>query len=75
MMRALSAAMHSRVSGVSDYLAEDELDGLRIAREIIEHLEPVEEKPGYRKAKPSIKSPLYNNEELLGIVPPDIKNL
>ena len=67
------AAMHSRVSGVSDYLAEDELDGLRIAREIIEHLEPVEEKPGYRKAKPSIKSPLYDNEELLGVVSPAIK--
>ena len=29
------AEMHSRVSGLSDYLAEDELDGIRIAREIV----------------------------------------
>src|SRR6185436_783585 len=34
------AEMHSRVSGLSDYLAEDELDGLRIAREIVSHLQP-----------------------------------
>ncbi len=30
------AAMHAGTSGVSDYLAADELDGIRIAREIIE---------------------------------------
>ena len=29
------AAMHSRVSGVSDYLAASERDGIRIAREIV----------------------------------------
>ena len=29
------AEMHSRVSGLSDYLAESELDGIRIAREIV----------------------------------------
>src|ERR1051326_1737102 len=29
------AEMHSRVSGLSDYLAEDELDAIRIAREIV----------------------------------------
>ena len=32
------AEMHSRTSGLSDYLAVDELDGLRIARGIVEHL-------------------------------------
>ena len=31
------AEMHSRVSGLSDYLAEDEFDGIRIAREIVAH--------------------------------------
>ena len=30
--------MHSNISGVSDYLAEDELDAFRIAREIIKYL-------------------------------------
>jgi geranyl-CoA carboxylase beta subunit len=29
------AEMHSAVSGVSDYLAEDDADGIRIAREIL----------------------------------------
>ena len=29
------AEMHSSISGVSDYLARDELDALRIAREIV----------------------------------------
>jgi len=32
------AQMHSSVSGVSDYLAEDELDAIRIAREIMEFI-------------------------------------
>src|SRR5436853_4047405 len=32
------AEMHSRVSGLSDYLAENELDGIRIAREIVSNL-------------------------------------
>ncbi|MBK7776548.1 MAG: acyl-CoA carboxylase subunit beta [Sandaracinaceae bacterium] len=33
------AEMHSRVSGVSDYLAEDELDAIRLGREIVAHLD------------------------------------
>jgi len=32
------AEMHSRISGVSDYLAEDEVDAIRIGREIMSHL-------------------------------------
>jgi acetyl-CoA carboxylase carboxyltransferase component len=67
------AAMHSRVSGVSDYLAEDELDAIRIAREVIESLEPVEEQGGYRLPKEDVAAPLFDEEELLGIVSPDIK--
>src|SRR4051812_36025615 len=33
------AEMHSRVSGVSDYLARDERDAIRIGREIVAHLD------------------------------------
>src|SRR5256885_9589697 len=40
------AEMHSRVSGLSDYLARDELDCIRIGREIVEHL-------GWRKLGPA----------------------
>jgi len=64
------AEMHSRMSGVSDYLAEDEVDAIRLAREIIAHLD-------WRKAavptpRP-VDEPLYDPDELLGIASPDIK--
>jgi len=62
------AEMHSKISGLSDYLAEDELDGLRIAREIVAHLEP---KPQPPRAK--TEEPLYPADELLGIASSDIR--
>ena len=31
------AKMHSEISGLSDYLAEDEMDALRICREVVSH--------------------------------------
>ncbi len=64
------AEMHSRVSGVSDYLAEDELDAIRIGREIMAQL-------NWRKLGPApadgAKPPLYDPEELLGIVSADVR--
>ena len=64
------AEMHSRISGVSDYLARDERDAIRIGREIVAHLD-------WRKgASPTprpIEAPKYAAEELLGIASPDIK--
>ncbi|MGE3543269.1 MAG: acyl-CoA carboxylase subunit beta [Kofleriaceae bacterium] len=64
------AEMHARVSGVSDYLARDEKDAIRIGREIVSHL-------GWRKAAAPLPRPIepprYNPDDLLGIVPPDIK--
>jgi len=64
------AEMHSRVSGVSDYLAEDELDGIRIAREIMEIVDV--SKPHYVPTE-KIEAPVYDAEEILGVVPPDPK--
>ncbi|MCL4113200.1 UNVERIFIED_CONTAM: hypothetical protein GTU68_002850 [Idotea baltica] len=64
------AAMHSRVSGVSDYLAEDEIDGIRIAREIVETIADAE--PQYIPSK-KIAEPVYSPEELLGVISPNIK--
>jgi len=64
------AEMHSRISGVSDYLARDERDAIRIGREIVAHL-------NWRKAGAAlpraIEPPRYAAEELLGIASPDIK--
>ncbi len=59
------AEMHSRVSGVADYMAQDEADALRIAREIMAYLGEV--KPNQNK----YKDPNYSAEEILGIVTAD----
>lgn len=60
------AEMHSRVSGVSDYLAEDELDGIRIAREIMSFIDVGQ--PHFIPTEP-IKSPLFDATELRGVIP------
>lgn len=64
------AEMHSRISGVSDYLAEDELDAIRIAREIMEFV--AVEKPHFTPTE-KIEAPLYAAAEILGVVPADPK--
>jgi acyl-CoA carboxylase subunit beta len=61
------AEMHSRVSGLSDYLAESELDGIRIAREIVSHFQMP--KPAVEIA--AVEEPLYSSDELLGIASAD----
>ena len=64
------ALMHSKVSGVSDYLAEDEHDCIRIGREIVANL-------GWRKLGPAPGGagdpPLHDPEELLGIASADVR--
>jgi len=61
------AEMHSRVSGLSDYLAESELDAIRIAREIVAHFN--RPKPAVETAP--VEEPLYPATELLGIASAD----
>ncbi|MEZ4474333.1 MAG: carboxyl transferase domain-containing protein [bacterium] len=64
------AAMHSRVSGVSDYLARDERDAIRIGREIMASLR-WQKQGGEAPWEPD--APLYDAEELLGIASPDVR--
>lgn len=64
------AEMHSKISGVSDYLAEDEFDGIRIAREIMEVVKPT--RPELIPEE-DIKEPLHSPEDLLGVIPSDPK--
>ncbi|MDG2072680.1 MAG: carboxyl transferase domain-containing protein [Pseudomonadales bacterium] len=63
------AEMHTQVSGLGDYLAEDEHDGIRICREVIGHLNWRKWGPG-----PTLPPdpPVYDQEELLGIVNKDL---
>ena len=65
------AKMHSETSGLSDYLAEDEMDALRICREIVSHLNW--EKKGLGPIKES-KSPKYDQDDLLGLISEDLKS-
>ena len=65
------AEMHARVSGLSDYLAEDELDALRIGRGIVGHLNWRKLGPGPRNPDP--RPPVLDPEELLGIASADVR--
>lgn len=63
------AEMHTAISGLGDYLAEDDRDAIRIAREILAQIDwPRESAPAQ-----SFKPPRYDAEELLGVMPPDQK--
>jgi geranyl-CoA carboxylase beta subunit len=65
------AEMHSEIAGTADYLAENDSDGIRIARDITAKI-------GWNKNNTipeTIKylEPLYNKNDLLGLVPVDPK--
>jgi acetyl-CoA carboxylase carboxyltransferase component len=64
------AEMHSRVSGLSDYLAENEMDAIRIARDIVGHLN--RPKPPVPNLRP-VKEPEYDPDDLLGIASADVR--
>jgi acetyl-CoA carboxylase carboxyltransferase component len=64
------AQMHSSISGVSDFLAENEDDAIKIARKIIE----INVNDNVQKTKNNINPPLYKKEDLLGIIPENLKN-
>ncbi|NOY91475.1 MAG: acyl-CoA carboxylase subunit beta [Deltaproteobacteria bacterium] len=64
------AEMHASVSGVADYLAEDELDALRLGREIVAHLEW---RKGYTPSPREVIEPAHDTDELLGIASADPK--
>ena len=65
------AEMHSEVAGTNDYLAENDADGIRIARDVTKKL-------GWNKNQPlradvAYQQPVYAAAELRGIVPEDAK--
>jgi acetyl-CoA carboxylase carboxyltransferase component len=62
------AEMHSRVSGLSDYLAETEHDALRMARGIAGRLR-ISKRTQFAPGPP----PLYDPDELLGIASADTR--
>ncbi|MEQ8690563.1 MAG: carboxyl transferase domain-containing protein [Pseudomonadales bacterium] len=64
------ADMHTRISGLGDYLAQDELDGIRLCREVVAHL-------NWRKLgpepDPTFDEPVHDPEDLLGLVSKDLR--
>ncbi len=64
------ADMHSRLSGLADYFAADEQDAIRLGREIVGRLNWHKLGP---PPKPDPARPLHDAEDLLGIVPTDLK--
>jgi acyl-CoA carboxylase subunit beta len=62
------ADMHTRVSGLGDFFAVDEVDAIRIGRDIVAHLNWRKLGPG--PTRPA-DEPLYDAEELLGIASGD----
>ncbi|MBM9463537.1 acyl-CoA carboxylase subunit beta [Aeromicrobium sp. YIM 150415] len=64
------AEMHARQSGLADYLAVDEYDAIRLGRQIMRRL-------NWRKQGPvpaaDYAEPVLDPEDLLGIVPTDLK--
>ncbi|WAL40642.1 acyl-CoA carboxylase subunit beta [Brevibacterium sp. BRM-1] len=63
------AQMHARTSGLADHFARDEQDALRIGRRIVARLNWAKAGPA---PGPSVE-PLFDAEELLGVVPGDLK--
>src|SRR5688500_8286625 len=64
------AEMHARTSGLADYLAVEERDAIRLGRQIFRRINW--SKKG-RAPAADYAEPLYAAEELLGIIPTDLK--
>ena len=64
------ADLHTSVSGTCDYAADSEEHAIEIGREIISSWEQTQK---FKLPKEPIEEPYYNSDELLGIIPSDIK--
>ncbi len=62
------AEMHYHISGLAEYMAEDDADGIRIAREVMAKLNY-----GGFARDTNFAPPRYSADELLGVVPVDYR--
>jgi acetyl-CoA carboxylase carboxyltransferase component len=65
------AEMHAGRSGLADFLAEDERDGVRLARQCVRRLNWRKQGPPPRTALPD--PPRYDAEELLAVASADLR--
>jgi len=64
------ADVHTRISGVADYLAEDDAHALEIARSIIGNLGGAKVLPSDREEP---ENPSYDPKEIYGVLPTDVR--
>ncbi len=62
--------VHTRISGVSDHLADNDEHALEVCRNIIENLDKVRK---FELDQRAPEDPYYDPEELYGVVPRDIR--
>ncbi|KAL5231509.1 hypothetical protein ABZP36_030285 [Zizania latifolia] len=67
------ASVHCKISGVSDYFAQDELHGLTMGRNIVKNLHLVAKTPNMQNSACDYQEPLYDVQELRSIAPSDLK--
>ncbi|MEL7092173.1 MAG: carboxyl transferase domain-containing protein [Pseudomonadota bacterium] len=61
--------VHTRLSGVADYLAEDDAHALALARDAVRSLGA----PHGSEPQQAPEAPAYDPEEILGVVPSDLR--
>jgi len=64
--------MHARVTGLVEYLADDDKHAIEITRDVIEKLDW--NSKCERSKKLSFKKPIYDTSEIAGVVPIDYRN-
>jgi geranyl-CoA carboxylase beta subunit len=67
------AEMHASVSGLVEYLAEDDAHGIAIARDVVERLDWNKTIKGSDSLRLNYKQPLYDADEIAGVVPVDYR--
>ena len=66
------AEMHTAVSGLGEYMAENDADGVRLAREVVKRLQWSRHlTPGALAQGSEVRGPRFDSEDLLGIMSPD----
>ena len=64
------ADVHTRISGVADFMAEDDDDAIAIVRNIVETLRLDKHEPETRIAP---EDPLFDPKDLYGVIPSDVR--
>jgi geranyl-CoA carboxylase beta subunit len=65
------AEMHATVSGLAEYMAEDDAEGIAIAREVVAKLAMNRHTKFLDQS--NVKPPKYNPDELAGLIPMDYR--